>query len=771
MVVDKLTFRDKNAGTWVSFSTPSVPLDLLKLQGGFTALLGQQPLPAGTYDQIRLVLDSAYIVDANGSQVPLETPSAETSGLKLKGDIAVPPDSLVDIMLDFDPMESIVETGNGKLLLKPVIEVESATIIPGAATAATITAANGGTLSLPSGATVTVPPGALPADGIVSMVQDVESPTGGTLIGPAFEFFPAGLTFLTPVTVTLPYDPHLVPSWTNEGSIFLAWDWQAVSDSTVNPATHTVTGQVSHFSTGQISAAEQVTNPYPGVWLFQGGKDNLHYAVAVVDTWEPSVTVRTVEAGSQVAGSGGVPGQTVPWSDGSTHGLESVGALTEGWRATDSLAVAINTLPWDGSKQDDDTDHVYVKTACANGHWRRFGATSGKAENHFAIPAAVSQESPMAIEPFANADAIPSYLRYNVLGATFTTAWEGEFQSSKGDRYEQSTACLDVMSAFTCKVPATGVCELDSERPRTAIGMDSSTRYLILFAGSGPSVECVLGNPIRYGSGGFSMYDVYRIITRTRNLAGQLVQASRAIDMDGGHSVQMRSKDSLLVTAHTLFTPADGAPVIAGLAVISTPMSTNGIIVDDVPLSQLGTNGCDATGSFCLHGPAEYWTYRSGVGYPVGDGSSGMWFTRNNDQTHGEQNSARFIPNIPLAGLYDVFVHVPSNCSTTTCGAYRVFDGNTLSCAWVDQSKFFDSWVKLGTYAFDAGHGTAYVEVSDLTYEPYLSREVGIDAIKLVVAGSGAVPAPGGSCSGSAFDAKISECAAHGGYSVPCQPN
>jgi hypothetical protein len=53
----------------------------------------------------------------------LETPSAEQSGLKIKIDknLGFTTDSLT---LDFDADKSILETGNGKFILKPVIKVK-----------------------------------------------------------------------------------------------------------------------------------------------------------------------------------------------------------------------------------------------------------------------------------------------------------------------------------------------------------------------------------------------------------------------------------------------------------------------------------------------------------------------------------------------------------------------------------------------------------------------------------------------------------------------
>jgi hypothetical protein len=47
----------------------------------------------------------------------------------------------------------------------------------------------------------------------------------------------------------------------------------------------------------------------------------------------------------------------------------------------------------------------------------------------------------------------------------------------------------------------------------------------------------------------------------------------------------------------------------------------------------------------------------------------------------------------------------------------------------VNQNTNGDRWVSLGTYRF-AGSGGEYVSLSDVTFEPYVSRLVAFDAVK-----------------------------------------
>ena len=105
-------------------------IDLLSLQNGAIAELGQATLPAGTYTQIRLVLranaggsPANSVVLSGGAEMPLDTPSAQQSGLKLAKGFTVQPGELTDIVIDLDACKSIVTRGNGSYGLKPVMQM------------------------------------------------------------------------------------------------------------------------------------------------------------------------------------------------------------------------------------------------------------------------------------------------------------------------------------------------------------------------------------------------------------------------------------------------------------------------------------------------------------------------------------------------------------------------------------------------------------------------------------------------------------------------
>jgi len=112
---------DSTSG-WQSLSTVNVgSYDLLKLVNDDDTLLAHSDIPSGMIHQMRLILGPDNYVVLNGQQMPLETPSAQQSGLKFNVQQNVSAGILYKITLDFDAGKSIVKTGNGKYILKPVI--------------------------------------------------------------------------------------------------------------------------------------------------------------------------------------------------------------------------------------------------------------------------------------------------------------------------------------------------------------------------------------------------------------------------------------------------------------------------------------------------------------------------------------------------------------------------------------------------------------------------------------------------------------------------
>jgi hypothetical protein len=126
-----------NAAGWTDITVnPPQKINLLDLndptQPNFALeSLGETPLEAGHYTQLRLVLDrntgqslaNSVVLENTTAEIALVTPSAVQSGIKLIHQFDVGSGQRVDLLLDFDACKSIVKTGNGKYILKPVIKV------------------------------------------------------------------------------------------------------------------------------------------------------------------------------------------------------------------------------------------------------------------------------------------------------------------------------------------------------------------------------------------------------------------------------------------------------------------------------------------------------------------------------------------------------------------------------------------------------------------------------------------------------------------------
>ena len=92
--------------------------DLLELQDGVTALLGDADVPAAEYSQLRLVVDSARLTLAAGftfadgsTTKSLKVPSGSQSGIKVSfpGKLDLTGDT--DVVVDFDVAENFVFQG------------------------------------------------------------------------------------------------------------------------------------------------------------------------------------------------------------------------------------------------------------------------------------------------------------------------------------------------------------------------------------------------------------------------------------------------------------------------------------------------------------------------------------------------------------------------------------------------------------------------------------------------------------------------------------
>jgi hypothetical protein len=129
----------------------STEYDLLDFQGGVTALLGDNTIPAGDYAQLRLIVDSARVTLAGGvlfsdgtDSRDMKVPSGPQTGLKVEfgGPVHIAPGQ-TSLVVDFDVARSFVFQGPSDsphgVLFKPVLHgavSDQAGSISGTSTAA-----------------------------------------------------------------------------------------------------------------------------------------------------------------------------------------------------------------------------------------------------------------------------------------------------------------------------------------------------------------------------------------------------------------------------------------------------------------------------------------------------------------------------------------------------------------------------------------------------------------------------------------------------------
>jgi hypothetical protein len=123
----KENLADNNPGLPVIATFPGgLGVDILNLHF-LPQILGTVNIPAGRYSQVRLILapdlptlNNYVILTGNPNKLPLKTPSAQESGLKIVGSFTVTAGAFNTIVLDFNPNDAIVIAGNsGNIILKP----------------------------------------------------------------------------------------------------------------------------------------------------------------------------------------------------------------------------------------------------------------------------------------------------------------------------------------------------------------------------------------------------------------------------------------------------------------------------------------------------------------------------------------------------------------------------------------------------------------------------------------------------------------------------
>lgn len=107
---------------WFILETNIGVYDLLDYAAGNDTILALDPmLEMQTVSQVRLVLGEENTIIIDGEIYDLEIPSGQMAGIKVQVHAELQPGMSYKVILEFDPENSIIETNNGKFILKPII--------------------------------------------------------------------------------------------------------------------------------------------------------------------------------------------------------------------------------------------------------------------------------------------------------------------------------------------------------------------------------------------------------------------------------------------------------------------------------------------------------------------------------------------------------------------------------------------------------------------------------------------------------------------------
>jgi murein DD-endopeptidase MepM/ murein hydrolase activator NlpD len=116
-----------------------------------------------------------------------------------------------------------------------------------------------------------------------------------------------------------------------------------------------------------------------------------------------------------------------------------------------------------------------------------------------------------------------------------------------------------------------------------------------------------------------------------------------------------------------------------------------------------------------------------GAGY-----GGGAWYTLGARRTAA--NVATWTATLPEPGTYQVAVFVPRVHATTENAVYTVLHAGGEASARVNQNRFYDQWVPVGSFPFEA---RAEVRLTDVTGEADAwKREVAFDAVRWMKLGA-----------------------------------
>ena len=112
---------------WYGMEFEPTEYHLLDLTNGVGELIADCELPAGTYNQIRLLLADGNRIVIDGEEFDLIIPSGLKSGIKIHHVFEIVEGEDYAATLDFDAARSVQVNGKGRYSLKPVVRVQEDT--------------------------------------------------------------------------------------------------------------------------------------------------------------------------------------------------------------------------------------------------------------------------------------------------------------------------------------------------------------------------------------------------------------------------------------------------------------------------------------------------------------------------------------------------------------------------------------------------------------------------------------------------------------------
>ncbi|WP_339138193.1 MAG: DUF4382 domain-containing protein [Candidatus Electrothrix sp. GW3-4] len=243
-------------------------VNLLDLADGRVDFAKQVLLPDNT-TELRLVLGESSTITVDDESLPLDVPSGQTSGLKLKGEDVFPLEGglLAGMSLDFDLGKALVVRGKksgSSYKLKPVIKVATAEITPMTDGTAAVLAMpdEDSEITIGEKFSLFIPAGAVSAPMVISVketkftVEVWDEETGEVVEKPAlsssYELNPDGAEFAVPLEITIPYYPDMLLDEVSEEELAVYLDGEKIPTD-IDTVSKLAVADVWHFSVAKLS--------------------------------------------------------------------------------------------------------------------------------------------------------------------------------------------------------------------------------------------------------------------------------------------------------------------------------------------------------------------------------------------------------------------------------------------------------------------------------------------------------------------------------------